>query len=47
MHSVSPRSGIKAITPTHHVVNIADDLNLINLVLNDSFGLDNFVGPLF
>ena len=50
MHSVSPRGGIRAIAPTHHVVNVNgtnDDLDLVILVLNNGLGPDNFLRMLF
>ena len=49
-HSVSPRGGIRAIAPTHHVVNVNgtnNNLNLVILVLNNGLGPDNFLRMLF
>jgi len=49
-HSVSPRGGIRAVAPTHCVVDVDrtnDDLNLIILVLNGCLGPDNFLRTLF
>ena len=50
MHGVSPRGGIRAIAPTHRVVDVDgtnNDLNLIILVLDDCLGPDNFLRTLF
>jgi len=49
-HGVSPGGGIRAVTPTHHVVDVDgtnDDLDLVILVLNDCLGPDNFSRTLF
>ena len=50
MHGISPRGGIRAVAPTHCVVDVDrtnDDLDLIILVLNNCLGLDNFSRTLF
>ena len=48
---VSPRGGLRAITPTHHVVGVhgsEDDFDLVFiLVFDDGLGLHNFAGTLF
>jgi len=50
MHGVSPRGGIRAIAPTHHVVDVDgtnNDLDFVILVLNNCLGPDNFSRTLF
>jgi len=50
MHGISPRGGIRAIAPTHHVVDVDrtnNDLDFVILVLNDCLGPDNFSRMLF
>ena len=50
MHGVSPRGGIRAVAPTHHVVNVDrtnNDLDFVILVLDDCLGPDNFSRMLF
>jgi len=49
-HSVSPRGGIRAVTPTHHVVDVDgtdNNLDFVILVLNNCLGPDNFSRTLF
>jgi len=49
-HSVNPRGGIRAIAPTHRVVDVGgtdNDLNFVILVLDDCLGPDNFSRTLF
>jgi len=49
-HSVNPRGGIRAITPTHRVVNVDgtdNDLDFVILVLDNCLGPDNFSRTLF
>jgi len=49
-HGVSPRGGIRAVTPTHRVVDVNrtdNDLNFVILVLDDCLGPDNFSRTLF
>jgi hypothetical protein len=49
-HGVSPGRGIRAIAPTHRVVDVdwaKNDLDLVVLVLDDSLGLDYFARTLF
>jgi len=49
-HGVSPRDGIRAVAPTHHVVNVDgtnNDLDLVILVLDNCLGPDNFLRTLF
>jgi len=50
MHGVSPRGGIRAVAPTHRVVNVDgtnNDLDFVILVLDDCLGPDNFSRTLF
>jgi len=50
MHGVNPRGSIRAIAPTHHVVNVDgtdNDLDFVILVLDNCLGPDNFLRTLF
>jgi len=50
MHGVNPRGGIRAITPTHRVVDVDgtdNNLDFVILVLDNCLGPDNFSRTLF